>query len=110
MTPAELARILRAAAEEAERIDAEHRADRRDWTDQATSPLGRRRHVTAVRQRVAAGDPRAALIGRRALLSSTALDEELARLSGKGPRKVESEPSGPEALRRKLGLVSGGNR
>lgn len=109
MTPAELARVLRAAADEAERIDAEHRAARHDWTDQTASPLGRRRHVAAVRRRVAAGDTRAAMVGRRALLSTTALDEELAVLS-KGPRKAEPEASGPEALRRKLGLVEGGRR
>lgn len=109
MSPADLARVLRAAADECDRIDAEHRADRRDWTDQNASPLGRRRHVAAVRRRVAAGDAGAALVGRRALLSATALDEELALFS-KGPRKVETVETGPEALRRKLGLVEGGRR
>lgn len=109
MTPAEFARVLRAAAEEAERIDAEHRAEKREWTDQGRSPLGRRRHVAAVRRRVAAGDAGAAMVGRRALLSANALAEELATLS-RGPRKVETETSGPDALRQRLGLVEGGKR
>jgi hypothetical protein len=106
MTPAELARVLRAAADEADRIAAEQRAERRDWTDQQSSPLGRRRHVARVRARVAAGHDGAAMVGRRALLSAEALEEELALLS-KGPRKAVTNETGPDALRRRLGLVGG---
>lgn len=111
MTPLEFARILRAAADEAERIANEHRAERRDWTDQSASALGRRRHVAAVRRRCAVSDPGAAMLGRRALLSADALAAELAAFS-RGPRKAKAEPdaSSPEALRRQLGLVKGGGR
>jgi hypothetical protein len=107
MSPSDLARVLRAAADEADRIAVEQLAERRDWTDQGASPLGRRRHVARVRARVAAGLTGAAMVGRRALLSVDALAEELELLS-KGPRKVETNDSGPEALRRRLGLVGGG--
>jgi hypothetical protein len=106
MTPSDLARVLRAAADECDRIVDEKHAERRDWTDQSASPLGRRRHVARVRARIAAGQPGAALVGRRALLSREALDDELALLS-RGPRKVEPEESGPARLRRELGLVGG---
>jgi hypothetical protein len=106
MTPADLARVLRAAFDECERIESERRAERRDWTDQTNSPLGRRRHVKQVKARLAAGQPGAAHIGRRYVLSAQALDEELALLS-QGPRKVEPHETGPDALRRRLGLVGG---
>ena len=100
MSPAEMARVLRAAADEADRIAAEHRAERRGWIDQATSLLGRRRHCAAVRRRMAAGAAGAAVVGRRCLLSSDAHDEELGSL-GKRPPRPET---GPERLRRRLGL------
>jgi hypothetical protein len=103
VTPADLARILRAAADEADRIAAEHRAERRDWIDQVMSPLGRRRHVAAVRRRVGAGAAGAALVGRRALLSSEALAEELAALS---TRKRPARPeTGAQRMLRRLGLL-----
>lgn len=103
MTPSDLARILRAAADEADRIADEHRAERREWVDQVTSPLGCRRHVAAVRRRVTVGAPGAALVGRRALLSSEALADELAALSTRAtPAKPET---GAERMRRRLGLI-----
>jgi hypothetical protein len=46
------------------------------------------------------------MVGRRALLSAEALEEELALLSA-GPRKAEANESGPDGLRRRLGLVGG---
>jgi hypothetical protein len=104
--PAQLARVLRAAAEEAERIEAEERADRRDWLAQANSPLGPRRHVGRVRARLAAGLDGAALVGRRALLSPAALAEELA-----APTKKATTPElegTKERLERRLALVGGG--
>src|SRR5690349_1127528 len=98
-----LARILRAAADEAERIASEQSAEQKDWIDQASSPLGRRRHCAAVRRRIASGKGDAAQVGRRFLLSAQALSEELAALS-KG--KVRVLPTtGPDALRHKLGLM-----
>ncbi len=52
-------------------------------TDQSRSPLGKRRHIAAARRRIAAGLPGAAQVGRRYLLSSDALADELARISGR---------------------------
>jgi hypothetical protein len=105
MNPRDLARVLRRAADELDAIESERRAERRGWTDQSSSPLGRRRHVARVRARIAAGQGGAAQIGRRYVLSQEALDEELTLLSG--PKKVEQSESGPDALRRRLGLVGG---
>jgi hypothetical protein len=103
MTPADLARILRAAADEADRIAAEQRAERREWVDQVTSPLGRRRHVAAVRRRLAVATAGVALVGRRALLSSEALAEELDALSTRS-RPAQPE-TGAQRMRRRLGLI-----
>lgn len=44
-------RVLRAAADVCADIAAEARSERRDWTDQTTSPLGRRRFATALQGR-----------------------------------------------------------
>lgn len=103
MNAREWARAYRAMAEELERIAAEASAERRDWTPQESSPLGRRRHVAAVRRRVGAGDRGAAMVGRRALLSHEALAEELAAMS-KRPRAREQETTRGR-LERRLGLV-----
>jgi hypothetical protein len=105
MSPSELARVLRAAAAECDAIESERRAEIRAWVAQAKSDLGPRRHCAAVRRRVAAGLDGASIVGRKFLLSPAALEEELARRS-RGERNVEPT-SGPDALRRKLGLVGG---
>lgn len=47
------------------------------------SPLGRRRHITSVRARIASGSPGAAIAGRRALPSAEALADELETLSNR---------------------------
>jgi len=111
MSPRDLARVLRAVADAAtaacEQIEAESRAECSGWSDQTSSPLGRRRHVAAVRRRLAAGTEGAAMVGRRALLSPPALADELASLSAR-PRKAATLVAGPDALRAKLGLVAGG--
>lgn len=80
-----------------------------DWIDQARSPLGPRRHRTAVLRRLGRGEPGAVLVGRRHLLSKEAMNEELARLTTKGPKpRAESV----EALADELGLrmVKGGRK
>ena len=108
----DLARVLRAAAEAADAIEREQKAERRDWVDQTSSPLGRRRHVAAVKRRIDRALEGVAMVGRRALLSATALEEELALLS-KGPNKATatSEPEDVTSrLERRLGLVQGGVR
>lgn len=77
--------------------------------EQARSPLGRRRHISAVRRRVAAGQPGAAIVGRRHLLSSEALSEELARAGQ--PRGTTASPASGSVraeLERELRLVKGG--
>ena len=76
---------------------------------QAESPLGRRRHIAAVRRRVAAGQPGAAVVGRRHLLSTEALAEELSR-SGRRPEASPSPASGSvrAELLNELRLVRGG--
>jgi hypothetical protein len=58
--------------------------------DQSASPLGRRRHIAAVRRRVAAGESGAAIVGRRHLLSRERLDAELATLA-----KTKRKPAAP---------------
>jgi hypothetical protein len=49
------------------------------WIDQKGSPLGRNRHVAAVKRRAKDGEKGAALSGRRFLLSPAALKEEMSR-------------------------------
>ena len=72
--------------------------------DQTRSPLGRRRHIAAVRRLVAAGKAGAAVVGRRYLLSREALDAEVARLS-KRPRKAHADDSDKlAALRERFGF------
>lgn len=65
--------------------------------DQSKSPLGRRRHIAAVRRLVASGEPGAAQVGRRYLLSRERLDVELGALGKAAP--VADELG---ALRRKF--------
>lgn len=48
-----------------------------EMVDQRDSPLGRRRHCAIVRKRRADGDPSAAIVGRKHLLTRAALTEEL---------------------------------
>ncbi|HEY2408854.1 MAG TPA: hypothetical protein VGI10_22770 [Polyangiaceae bacterium] len=76
--------------------------------DQSASPLGRRRHIAAVRARVARGEPGAAIVGRRHLLAREAVDAELAALA-KRPRKAKAAPSDELAsLRARYGLARKG--
>jgi hypothetical protein len=109
VTPAELARVLRAAADEADRIAAEARAERRDWIDQGASPLGPRRQIEAVRRRIREGAPGAAMVGRRALLSPEAMAEELERVSVP-TRTAKPKATGNLAAELGLSLVAGGKR
>jgi hypothetical protein len=103
MTLGEVAEVLEAAASKARELAVRERAAQREWADQGTSPLGRRRHCAAVRSRVRGGQPGAAVVGRRHLLSAEALSEELERLS-KRPRPAEQVGVRSE-LERELRLV-----
>lgn len=70
---------------------------RADMQDQVGSPLGRRRHIAACRQRVARGDVGAAVVGRRHLLSRDALAAELEALTKRKPRRP-TEPARADEL------------
>jgi hypothetical protein len=73
---AKIARVLKIAASECERIDAEETLEHVGFIDQRTSPAGTRTHMAMTRRRVQAGLPGAAIVGRRFLLSPEALQEE----------------------------------
>jgi hypothetical protein len=104
MTPSQLARVLRAAAEECAAIVAEASAERAEWVDQSRSPLGPRRHCRAAQRLVAEGSKEAALVGRKQLLSPAAVTAELARC---GKRTKPANESVAAELRRELRLVRG---
>lgn len=65
--------------------------------DPTSSPLGRKRHGAAVRRRLAAGEPGAAIVGRRLLLTEDAIQDELKRLSSK-PARVRKPALIPEPV------------
>ena len=96
----------------AHHVVAELRAGDVGMVDQTVSPLGARRHCAACRRRVAAGDGTAAIVGRRHLMTSEAVQAELQAASAK-PRKrtrAEREPTVRDELEQELGLrlVGGG--
>jgi len=99
--------IVRAfACEIAREVVRELRAgDAPGMVDQAASPLGRRRHIAAVRRRVAADEAGAAIVGRRYLLAREHVDAELAALA-KRPRKTAATATADELgeLRARYGL------
>jgi len=101
LTLRQLARGVRAFADALAAIDAEDCAERAEWVDQHQSVLGNRRHCRAAKARIAAGLDGAAVVGRRHLLSQSALAEELARK----PEKKPKELSVAEQLRSELRLV-----
>lgn len=105
MTLADLARVLRAAADECDRCAQERASERFDWVEQGTSPLGRKRHCAAVRRLVGAGHDGAAIVGRRHLLSPSALREVLGE-SGRASA-APAQPSVAQELERRLRLVGG---
>ncbi len=91
----------RLAARVVERL----RAGEPGMVEQGASPLGTRRHCAAVRRRLDHGEPGAAIVGRRHLLSATALAEELGRTSALRARpKQQAGESAANRLRRDLGL------
>ncbi len=107
-----LARVLRSAAAECEAIAAEETHDRIDWIDQSKSPLGPRRHCRVVKALVSAGQPGAAIVGRRRLLSPQGLAQALRSTSSHGANGSESDDEQDEVadLKRELQLVRGGGR
>lgn len=75
-------------------VREETRGQDPSWVDQTLSILGNRKHIAAVRRRLAATppEPGARVVGRRYLLSQEAIAEELGRASKASPgvRKVET--------------------
>lgn len=106
LAPRHLARVLRVAADELDRIAAEESLSRSDWIGQAESPLGRKRHCAAVRRLVAEGNPGAAIVGRRHLLAPDALSDALGEVS-RPKSKAPAETSPEERLAARLRLVGG---
>jgi hypothetical protein len=76
--------------------------------DQAASPLGSRRHCSAVKRRVARGEAGAAVVGRRHLLSPEALGEELGRTSKRKAPLATAASNVRDELARELRLVRRG--
>lgn len=106
MNAGQWARAYRAMAAELERIDAEERAEKRQWQSQTGSPLGNRRHVAAVRRRVGSGIEGASIIGRRYLLSPGALDEELEAVATRAKTTPANEnETTKQRIERRLGIV-----
>lgn len=103
MTPLEslLAEFARAVAHEV--VAGLRAGEMPGMIDQSASPLGRRRHIAAVRGRVAAGESGAAIVGRRYLLAREAVDAELAATS-KRLRKTRAPIDELAALRERYGL------
>jgi hypothetical protein len=72
--------------------------------DQSASPLGRRRHIAAVRRLIASGAPGGAVVGRRHLLTREALNAELAAQKPRSQKVIEPPAVDPLAeLREKYG-------
>lgn len=105
IAPADLARVLRAAAAECDALAAEASAERATWIDQRQSHLGPRRHCRAVQARIAAGSNDAAIVGRRQLLSQAAHAEELSKSATK---PAGAKQSVADELRAELRLVGAG--
>jgi hypothetical protein len=88
----EFARIV------AREIVAIQRERQSEMIDQNSSPLGVRRHCSAVRRRLACSKPGAAILGRKHLLSSAALDEELKGLAPKSGLSSQTKSTIAEEL------------
>lgn len=73
------------AALVAKEVVRELRAGPSDLISQAASPLGKRRHCSAVRARMARGDGSACIVGRAHFLTAAALREEL--VACKAPKR-----------------------
>lgn len=88
----------------AHEVVAELRAgDVPDVLDQSQSGLGRRRHIAFARRLIAAGDGRAAHLGRRYLLTREAIEQAREHYTrrAKRPRAQDDDA----ALARELGLA-----
>jgi hypothetical protein len=96
----------------AARVEERLRSGPQGWIAQDVSQLGRRRHIAAVRRRVAAGVGGAALVGRRALLSPEALEAELKHVGCPKVRQEIKPQRGSVAaeLDRELRIVRGGRQ
>lgn len=88
MSPEQINALLESFAEVvAKKVVEQLRAGEVGMIDQSSSPLGRRRHIAVVRRLVAEGQPGAAEVGRRYLLSRERLEEALAEQGRKAGKK-----------------------
>ncbi|HEY6056197.1 MAG TPA: hypothetical protein VIU86_19865 [Gaiellaceae bacterium] len=74
-------------------VVAELRGIDQNMVEQSGSPLGRNRHVAAVKRRLAQGKGGAHIVGRRHLLTREALQEELDRKSQPGVARAKANGS-----------------
>jgi len=82
-----------------------------EWIDQRESQLGKRRHINAVRRRMAANDPEARIVGRRHLLTSAAHEDELERIGARNVERTEENNERADSVAEELGLrLVGGKR
>jgi hypothetical protein len=91
----------------AREVVRELRSGPADLVSQATSPLGKRRHCSAVRTRVARGDSSACVVGRAHYLTPEALRDELARCKAPKRKTAATQPAPLDelaSLRTELGL------
>lgn len=72
-------------------VDELRAGEHAGMVDQSGSSLGRRRHIEAVRRRVAAAEPGAVQLGRRYLLSSEAHEDELRKLATRPKKRTRRE-------------------
>lgn len=101
-----LGRVFRAAADECDRVAAEQRQEVGGWvSQQGPSPFPPRLHCSVTRARLRRGEPGAAIIGRRHLLSAEALTEELQRRSARSDTKPKLATDVRSELERELRLV-----
>jgi hypothetical protein len=94
MSPGEAALDALAGIVAAKVVALLRAGDMPGMVDQAGSPLGRRRHMAAVRARVQRGAHGAAIVGRRHLLARDLLEAELAAVS----KRAKKQPAASDEL------------
>jgi hypothetical protein len=82
-------------------VDRLRSNDDPDWVDQAKSPLGRRRHIAAVRS----GELKGLRVGRRYIAHKRDLDAFVAALAETEPRAESTDDESVEEMAARLGLT-----
>jgi hypothetical protein len=81
-------------------VDRLRSNDDPDWVDQATSPLGRRRHIAAIRS----GELKGLRVGRRFIAHKRDVEALVATLAEREPREDVSNEETVEQMAARLGL------